>query len=80
MVMGAVCESCGMPMEKKDDFGAGNVENRYCVHCTDESGVLKSREEVRAGMVAFYMKMNGSGRENAERFVEEHMAKMPAWK
>lgn len=74
------CESCGMPMEKEADFGAGNMENRYCVHCTDSGGKLKSREEIRAGMVAFYMKANGSGRDEAARFVDAHMAKMPAWK
>ena len=67
-------------MEKKEDFGAGNEENKYCVHCTDGSGNLKSREDVRAGMIAFYMKMNGSSQEDAEKLVEEHMAKMPAWK
>lgn len=78
--MGKVCESCGMPMEGKGDFGAGNEENRYCVHCTDDAGKLKSREDVRAGMVAFYMKANGSSRDEALDFVEKHMAKMPAWK
>ncbi len=78
--MKKVCGSCGMPMEKKEDFGAQNEENSYCAHCTDEKGVLKNREDVRAGMIAFYMKMNNSGRDEAERFVDEHMAKMPAWK
>jgi predicted sulfurtransferase len=78
--MGSVCESCGMPMEKKEDFGAQDEENRYCTHCTDENGVLKNREDVRALMIAFYMKMNHSTREEALEFVEEHMAKMPAWK
>jgi hypothetical protein len=42
--------------------------------------VLKNRNDIRTGMIVFYMKMNNSKRDDAEKFVEEHMAKMPAWK
>ncbi len=55
-------------------------EMKKSVHCTDENGKLKSREDVCSGMIAFYMKMNNSSREDAVEFVEEHMTKMPAWK
>ena len=74
------CESCGMPMKTADEHGGGDVNNPYCVHCTDPEGRLKTREEVRAGMIRFFMSSEGKSREQAEEFVDEHMKKMPAWK
>ncbi len=74
------CESCGMPMEKKEDFGGGKEGNRYCVHCTDAKGSLLPRETVRENMINFFMKMKQVGRGEAEKFVDSHMAEMPAWK
>jgi hypothetical protein len=73
------CESCGMPMMKPSDFGAGKEENRYCAHCTYPDGTLKPRHEVREGMIAHFMKMRGVERKEAEQYVDEHMSNMPAW-
>ena len=73
------CESCGMPMEKAEDFGGGRVGNKYCVHCANAQGNLKSREEVREGMTRFFM-TQGLNAEEAAKKVDEHMAKMPAWR
>jgi hypothetical protein len=31
-----ICQSCGMPLEKKDDFGTntnGSKSEEYCFHC-----------------------------------------------
>ncbi len=61
------------------DRGGGRPDNPYCAHCTDPTGKLKSREEVREGMIAFYMQSMGKSREEAEREVDVHMAIMPAW-
>ncbi len=74
------CGSCGMPMTKKGDFGAGDTENKFCVHCTDESGKLKSRQEIKDGMVHGLMKMKNLSLQDAVREVDESMNKMPVWK
>lgn len=74
------CESCGMPMRQTEDFGGGNPENHYCRYCCDESGQLKSYEQVFAGMTQFVIQTQGMAREQAELAVKESMAKMPAWK
>ena len=74
------CESCGMPMEKAEDYGAADLNNKYCKHCTDENGNLKSREDIREGWVNFVMKSENISREQAENKVDEQMTKMPAWK
>lgn len=67
-------------MEKKDDFGGGKEDNKYCKHCSYPDGNLKPRHEIREGMIVFYMKRKGLGRADAEKFVDEYMAGMPAWK
>jgi hypothetical protein len=74
------CESCGMPMRDTSQHGGKDVNNPYCIYCTDETGKLKSREQVREGMIGFFMKSENKTREDAEKHVDEHMKKMPAWK
>lgn len=74
------CESCGMPMTKPEEYGGGREDNKYCVYCTDDEGNLKSREDVREGMVQFFMKSTGKSKEEAEKEVDERMKQMPAWK
>jgi uncharacterized glyoxalase superfamily protein PhnB len=74
-----VCLSCGMPMTKPEEFGGGNEENIYCVHCTNADGILKSQGEVFEGMVNFMMRTQNLDRVQAEIAAKKHMAKMPAW-
>jgi uncharacterized glyoxalase superfamily protein PhnB len=73
------CMSCGMPMTKPEDFGAGNPENLYCVYCSKPDGSLKSYKEVFEGMVNFMMMSRKMDRKTAESAVKERMSKMPAW-
>jgi len=73
------CESCGMPMQKKDDFGGGKPNNKYCKFCTYPDGNLKPRYEIREGMIKFYMKMKNLSRADAEKYVDNYMSQMPAW-
>ena len=74
------CESCGMGMPQEKDHGGGDAGNPFCVHCTGQTGKLKSRAEIREGMINLYMSRMGKPREEAVRFVDEHMKKLPAWK
>ncbi|MCJ7669051.1 MAG: zinc ribbon domain-containing protein, partial [Dehalococcoidia bacterium] len=73
------CMSCGMPMTKPEDFGGGNPENLYCVHCSKPDGSLKSYKEVFEGMVKFMMMSQKMDRKAAESAAKERMAKIPAW-
>ena len=73
------CLSCGMPMNKLEDFGGGNPANIYCVHCSKPDGSLKSRDEVFEGMANFMMMSQNMDRETAKSAAKEHMARMPAW-
>ncbi|UCH36218.1 MAG: hypothetical protein JSV65_07655 [Armatimonadota bacterium] len=73
------CQSCGMPMETSQMHGGGVKDNPYCVYCTDAHGRLKPREDVREGMIQFYMDTLGKSREEAEHVVDAAMSEMPAW-
>ena len=74
------CESCGMPMVNQDDFGGGKPTNKYCKNCTDNFGNLKSRKEVKEGMIQFRMMSKGENKKEATKWVNKYMKKMPAWK
>lgn len=80
MIKHRMCESCGMPMGKPEDFGGKNIKNNYCVYCSDLNGVLKSYDEILRGMAVFMMKTRGMTEEDAIKKAKEHMAKMPAWR
>jgi hypothetical protein len=75
----AMCQSCGMPMTAAGDFGGGDTENKYCVHCTHPDGSLKSYEEALEGMTEFMMNSRNMERPAAETAAREYMAMMPAW-
>lgn len=74
------CQSCGMPMDKPEDHGGGDVNNPFCKYCTDEQGNLMPREQVRAKMVQFYIQKQGKTQEEAEKLTDQLMGTMPAWK
>lgn len=74
-----VCQSCGMPMETPEMHGGGVKENPYCIYCTDAQGRLKSRVEVREGMIQFFVDTVGQSRQEAEQAVDATMGEMPAW-
>lgn len=78
-MMEKVCESCGMPMREKADFGGGDISNRYCRFCTDEQGRLQDFETRFEGTVAFMMTRMNVDRTAAEKIARENMSKMPAW-
>lgn len=62
------------------DHGGGRPDNPYCKYCTDASGNLKSKEEVREGMINFQMQQSlGKTREEVAAEVDQHMSTMPVW-
>ena len=77
--MTANCQSCGMPMTKPDDFGGGKPENKYCVHCSQPDGTLKSYDEVLDGMINFMITSRNMERQTADSTAREYLSQMPAW-
>ena len=79
-ILGPLCESCGMPMNSVKMRGGSLEDNPHCVHCCDDEGNLKSRLDVRNGMIKFYMNERGIGLKEATRKVDDLLKWLPAWK
>ena len=73
------CGACGMVMNQPSQHGNGDPSYPYCIYCTDFAGNLKSRNEIREGMIQYTMKLEDWTREQAEREVDRQMARLPAW-
>ncbi|MCX6772727.1 MAG: zinc ribbon domain-containing protein [Candidatus Micrarchaeota archaeon] len=75
--MKEICISCGMPLINSKVRALG-MKN-WCIYCADAKGKLKSKKEVRAQMIAYFMKAKKISLYMAERYVERHMRELPAW-
>lgn len=71
------CESCGMPLNENT---TSKSDERYCIYCQDqETGELKSKEEVREGSIEAAMQYMGKTREEAEIMADSIMPTLPRW-
>jgi hypothetical protein len=67
-----------MPLEENT---TSIFDTRYCVYCQDQqTGALKSKEEVREGSVGAAVRLMGKTRKEAEQMADELMPKLPRWK
>jgi hypothetical protein len=71
---------CGMEMSKAEEFGGHKAGNKSCVYSSDSEGNLKPKNEVREGMVSFWMQREKVAWSTAEKLTDEHISKMPIWK
>ena len=74
------CGSCGMPMEKPEDFALGDVTQAYCSYCTDARGKLLPYEQVLDINARIYEQSQGVTSEAAKRLAQALLADMPAWR
>lgn len=74
------CGSCGMPMEKPEDFALGDVTQPYCAYCTDARGKLLPYEQVLDINARIYEQSQGVTSEAAKRLAQALLADMPAWR
>ena len=77
--MDCICDSCGMPMTTKEDFGGGKMDNIYCIHCTTPQGELKPFEEVWEGLTKFVIGVMDVNEDDAKEIAKENLKTMPAW-
>jgi len=73
------CESCGMPLKKKDDFAKGDENSVFCLYCVNEEGEVKACTEIFEGGVQFFMSQIGDDRELAEKVTRKNMRMQPHW-
>ena len=74
------CGSCGMPMEKPEDFALGDMTRPYCCYCTDARGELLPYERVLEINASFYVESQGVTRAAAIEMARAMLADKPAWR
>ena len=71
------CHSCAAPLDNPEFRGAAED---YCKYCTDEEGRLKSRDQIKEGVIqwlkAWQPRLDD---ETARKRAEHYMKSMPAW-
>jgi len=81
----AICQSCGMPMAKPDDFGTnadGSRNREYCRHCygagrfRDQSLTLGQMAEKLVSMA----KKMGMSEQQARAHAEKVLPKLKRWR
>ena len=60
------CLACSLPLVKQEDFGGGNPDNRYCVHCCDDDGEFRDPGAIRNEIRAFWTRREKSERSPTE--------------
>ena len=79
-----VCQSCGMPMMKPEDFGTNedNSQNKdYCTYCYQEGKFTwnGNLQEMIDKLVSMHDQM-GIGEEDARKMANENLPKLKRWK
>lgn len=74
------CNSCGMPLEKKEDFALGNMESVFCQYCVDEKGQLLSYDTILQNNMHYYRESQGLTELAAMKMAKDLLKSMPAWK
>ena len=74
------CASCGMPLEKAEDYSQGNLNAIYCRHCTHPDGTLKSFEQIVEGTTAYFVHSQGIDPQAAHKMAETILSQLPAWR
>jgi len=67
-------------MASKEEHGAQNPDNPYCIHCTDLNGKLLPFEKKFEEFVEIAMSGRGLGKQEAGKAALLQMAEMPAWR
>ena len=74
------CNSCGMPLENKDDFAMGDTSSTFCKYCVDDKGKLLSYDTILKNNAAYYVESQGITELAAQKMAKDLLITMPAWK
>ena len=71
------CQSCTAPLDNPEFKGSSDI---YCKYCTDDTGKLKSYEEIKQGIASWFKGWQGDiSDEEVQKRAEFFMKAMPAW-
>jgi hypothetical protein len=80
-----ICQSCGMPLQKEEDFGtnaSGSKSEEYCFHCFQKGKFLDEgitlQEKINKN-VKFAVQM-GMSEHEARKMASKVLPKLKRWK
>lgn len=74
------CGSCGVPLEKAEDYALGDPSQEYCCYCTDEKGGLLPYSEILEMNTKYYIESQGITEQAAQTMAANFLKSQPAWK
>lgn len=74
------CHSCGMTMEKPEDYALGDSASVYCTYCTDKAGKLLPFDTVLKANAGFFKESQGLTEQAALKMATDMLKNQPAWK
>ncbi len=74
------CNSCGMPLEKTEDFAMGDATAIYCTYCVDKKGELLPYNTILENNANYYKESQGLTEQAATKMAKDLLVTMPAWK
>lgn len=79
-----ICQSCGMPMSKPEDFGNnadGSQNNEYCTYCYQggEFTFKGTLPEMIEKQVSIAKEKMGMSEETARKMASETLPKLSRW-
>jgi hypothetical protein len=80
-----ICQSCGMPLQKEEDFGTnanGSKSEEYCFHCFQNGKFLDEGITLEGKIsknVKFAVQM-GMSEDEAWKLASEVLPKLKRWK
>jgi hypothetical protein len=69
-----------MPLEKASDHALGDINQQFCVHCTNEQGQLNPYEDILSGMANYLVHSQGVAMTAAKEIAKDVLAKQPVWR
>ncbi len=74
------CYSCGMPLKIASDHALGDINQKFCSHCTDAQGKLKPYEEILKDTAGYLAHSQGLAMTAALDMAKGLLAAQPHWK
>ena len=74
------CNSCGMAMEKTDDFALGDTTQIYCRYCTDMKGKLLPFEDILKANAGYLKESQGISDAASIKMATDLLKGQPAWR
>lgn len=81
-----ICQSCGMPLEKKDQFGTnhdGSENKEYCIHCYKFGKFADpdiSMDQMIDKCVAIMVQIKKISMKKARDILEKSIPNLKRWK